>query len=147
MFRYVGQHIVNYQGKVLDVYRGQDQEGQNVIVYKKHNGLNQKWRIVYVDSAPKDPTKGLNSGFGFHINRPFVLVSQLPANRYLYHHANNYLYIVNPTNPPAAQCRFVFDQVTKTVQSAWRKRYALEIMNNGNSNTAYMRGSINSRWW
>jgi hypothetical protein len=42
--------------------------------------LNQKWKIVYVDQAPKVSTKGMNKYFGFYINRPFIMISQLPNN-------------------------------------------------------------------
>jgi len=49
MFRFVGEHIINYRGLALDVVSGQDKEGQGVQVFKKHNGVNQRWKIVYVD--------------------------------------------------------------------------------------------------
>jgi hypothetical protein len=39
------------------------------------------WNVMYVDAAKKAPTKGLNKDFGFHINRPFYIVSKLPFNR------------------------------------------------------------------
>jgi len=34
-----------------------------------------------LDKAAKTETKGLNEEFGFHINRPFYIVSELPMNR------------------------------------------------------------------
>jgi hypothetical protein len=34
-----------------------------------------------MDKKEKTETKGLNEEFGFHINRPFYFVSQLPFNR------------------------------------------------------------------
>lgn len=61
--------------KVFDVYGGKDLEAQNVISYRRHNGANQRWRIVYVDKKSKAPTKGLNKSFGFYINRPFYLIN------------------------------------------------------------------------
>jgi len=36
---------------------------------------------LYLDTKKKAETKGLNEEFGFHINRPFYLVSELPFNR------------------------------------------------------------------
>jgi len=36
---------------------------------------------LYLDTKKKTETKGLNEEFGFHINRPFYLVSELPFNR------------------------------------------------------------------
>jgi hypothetical protein len=52
-----------------------DQEGQAITVNNFTNGVNQRWRVVYLDKADKVETKGLNEEFGFHINRPFYLVS------------------------------------------------------------------------
>jgi len=43
-----GDRIVNERGLVLDVAGGRDRNGQNVLVWKRHNGLNQKWKIDYV---------------------------------------------------------------------------------------------------
>jgi hypothetical protein len=63
-----------------------------VITWNKHNGANQRWKIVYVDSV-KLETKGLNEEFGFHINRPFYLVSQLPFNRVAEMHGNTNVWL------------------------------------------------------
>jgi hypothetical protein len=50
-------------------------------MWKKHNGNNQKWNVIYVDEAEKTRTKGLDKDFGFHINRPFYIRSRLPMKR------------------------------------------------------------------
>jgi hypothetical protein len=50
-------------------------------MWNKHNGANQRWSIVYVDQASKVPTKGLDTKFGLHINRPFFIVSRMPMRR------------------------------------------------------------------
>jgi hypothetical protein len=51
MFRLEGEHVINVKsGKALDVYGGQDKEMQNVINWPKHNGNNQKWKVVFCDS-------------------------------------------------------------------------------------------------
>lgn len=51
MFRLEGEHVINVKsGKALDVYGGQDAEMQNVIQWVKHNGNNQKWKVVFCDS-------------------------------------------------------------------------------------------------
>jgi hypothetical protein len=57
------------------VYGGQDKEGQKVIAHPRHNGINQKWSIIYVDEAKPESGKGLNKKFGFHINREFILIN------------------------------------------------------------------------
>jgi hypothetical protein len=52
IFRYRGHHFINVQNKkALDVTGNKDQEGNNVQVYRKHNGRNQRWRILYVDQS------------------------------------------------------------------------------------------------
>jgi hypothetical protein len=50
-------------------------------MWNKHNGANQRWTILYVDKAPKMQTKGMNEKFGFHVNRPFYLISRMPMRR------------------------------------------------------------------
>jgi len=65
----------------LDVTGSKDDEGAAVGVANSTNQKNQRWKVVYLDKAAKTATKGLNKEFGFHINRPFYLVSQLPFNR------------------------------------------------------------------
>jgi len=51
----------------------------------KTNGqTNQLWDIIYVDEWKGEPKKGeLNEDFGFYVERPFHIVSQLPRRRYL----------------------------------------------------------------
>ena len=51
-----------------------------VKVRKEGVSANNQWTILYVDQD-KSQTKGVNKEFGFHINRPFYLVSKLPMNR------------------------------------------------------------------
>jgi len=47
-FQIKGEYVVNERSLVLDVAGGRDKNNQNVLAWKKHNGLNQKWRIDYV---------------------------------------------------------------------------------------------------
>ena len=83
MFRLEGAHVINVKsGKALDVYGGQDAEMQNVIHWAKHNGNNQKWRVVYCDSF-KHATEGFNKEFGFYINRDFVIMNQFLDDTYV----------------------------------------------------------------
>jgi len=44
--------LVNIQsGKVLDVHGGKDDENRQVIVWSKHNGANQRWKVLYLDTV------------------------------------------------------------------------------------------------
>ena len=84
IFRYKGQHIVNDKGKVLDVHGAQDHENRNVILWKKHNGRNQRWKIIYVDQMKPEPKKGqLNTEFGMYVERYFFIKSHMPSGRYV----------------------------------------------------------------
>jgi hypothetical protein len=83
-FKYDGQYIVNIgNNKVLDIQGGHDKEGNNVIVHGRHNGANQKWKILYLDEKDEEPTTGLDEDSGLFRNRPFYLISRLPKHRAL----------------------------------------------------------------
>jgi len=75
-FRYQGANFVNARGLVLTIKDNKDFEGAAVVAWKKHNGLNQRWNVVYSDKATGPKTGGLDGHFGLHINRPFVVLSK-----------------------------------------------------------------------
>jgi len=55
MWRFEGNHLINERGKAVDVSGGVDSEGRNVIVWNKHNGLNQQFDIKYLDEYKGEP--------------------------------------------------------------------------------------------
>ena len=115
LFRFRNHYVVNERGKVLDVHGGVDAENRNVIVWNRHNGLNQKWDIIYVDAMPREPRKGeLNKDFGLYVQRPFHIVSLMKSRRYL-DLLNRNLVIKTP-NGFKTQV-FWFDQRSKTIKS------------------------------
>lgn len=65
----------------MDVSGNRDVEGQNIITYKKHNGLNQRFVILYTDEKKKEPTSGLDDDFGLYRNRPFYITSKMGGRR------------------------------------------------------------------
>jgi hypothetical protein len=92
LFKYTGdktRQFINFQqnNKVLST-SAQDKEGQPIGVQNNRKATEQKWRVVYLDKADKTETEGLNEEFGFHINRPFYIVSELPFNRVAEMHGN-----------------------------------------------------------
>jgi hypothetical protein len=138
---------VNWQNnKVIDVQGNKDEEGRPVIVNNNNNGKNQKWKIIYLDQAEKTQTSGLNEEFGFHINRPFYLVSELPFNRVAECIGANNIVIKRYAKGRVAQ-QFYFDEVSKTIRSQQWKNYALEIQSNGGSSNLRATSGITSRWW
>jgi hypothetical protein len=85
-------------------------------VWKRHNGANQRWKIVYLDKAEKYQEKGLSKDFGFHINRPFYFVSRLPMKRVAECvGARNIVLKRYAVNRKAQQ--FYFDGATQTIKS------------------------------
>jgi len=69
-----------------------------------------------MDKAAKTETKGLNEEFGFHINRPFYLVSELPMNRVAESIGANNITLKRWRKNVLAQ-QFYFDEKSKTIRS------------------------------
>ena len=135
-----------WDNRVLDVYQGKDSEAQKVVVYKRHGGRNQKWRIQYVDEAKKPQKGGLVGDFGFHANRPFYFRSRLPMQRVMECIGANNIVLKRWVKNRTAQ-QFYFDPVSKTIRSQQWKNYAVEIQSNGGSANLRATSTINSRWW
>jgi hypothetical protein len=123
--------FINIQnGKALDVSGANDKEGQAVQVHGKHGQTNQRWNIIYLDKAKPVPTKGFSEEFGFHINRPFYIVSRLPLRRVIESHGAAHARI-NRYVKGKTQQQFFFDNVSKTIRSQHWKNYCMEIQANG----------------
>jgi hypothetical protein len=146
VFKYENNQFINWSNsKVLDVRGGKDEEGNPVQVWGNNKSKAQIWNVLYLDKAGKTETKGLNEEFGFHINRPFYIVSELPFNRVAECHGANNVWLRRWRKNTTAQ-QWWFDEVSKTVRNNHWKNYALEIQSNGNSNNLRTAG-VNSRWW
>ena len=132
--------------KCLDVHGGKDEEGHKVIVWNRHNGANQRWKVLYVDKAAPIPKEGFNKDFGFYVNRPFYIVSRLPMKRVVQCHGATHVrlnrYIINRKDQ-----QYYFDPVSKTIRSNNWKNYAMEIQSNGGHANLRFTSTINSRWW
>jgi len=88
-----------------------------------------------MDEKKPAPGKGLNKEFGFHINRPFLIVSQLYQERFVYYHPNSYAYTYNRTNKPNTRMSWYFDQGSKTIKTK-ANNYSLCIQSNGGGSYA-----------
>jgi hypothetical protein len=117
-----------------------------VIVDGNQNRTDQRWRVVYLDKADKIETKGLNEEFGFHINRPFYIVSELPFNRVAEMLGGTNM-VLKRWKKNQRQQQFWFDEKSKTIRNNYWKNYCLDIQSNGNSNNLRTTSGINSRWW
>jgi hypothetical protein len=126
MFRYSGGNIINEKGKVIEVHGGHDLENRNVIVWNKHNGISQQWDIVYVDQQKAEPTKGqMSTKWGFIVERPFYIVSELDSNRHFTQLSGHRYAIIKTPNGNRSQ-KFYFDQRTRTIRTQWNTGYSLQ---------------------
>lgn len=145
-FKYDGTHIINvYNNKALDSEGGRDKEGNNVIMWKRHNGANQRWRILYLDEKDQEPTTGLDEDSGLYRNRPFYLISRLPKNRALTSYHGRYLKIEDKKKDYANQI-FYFDHLTRTIKCKAYTAKSISIPGNGRQNRLDLENS-NARWW
>ena len=146
MFRYRGQNLVNVKNKkVLDVSGNRDVEGQKVHLWRRHNGPNQRWRIVYLDKKGKEPTKGLWRNFGFYINRPFFIMSRMPMRRVIEVVGGRNLVIKNLVRSRRTQ-QWTFDWRSKTIKSVQYRGRSFDIQSSGRSANLQIYNT-NSRWW
>jgi hypothetical protein len=130
---------------VLDVSGNKDVEGQAVQVHGNNSAVNQRWTIVYLDQADKEPTKGMNENFGFNIGRPFYIRSRLPMKRIAECVGANNV-VLKRWRKNAMGQQWAFDGKTKTLVNQQWKSHSLDIQSNGGS--ANIRcTTTNSRWW
>jgi len=116
------------------------------MVWNQHKGANQKWNVIYLDKAKPVPTSGFDSNFGWHINRPFYMVSRMPMKRVIETIGANNMVIKRFAKGRMGQ-QFFYDGKSKTIRSQQWKNYAVEIQSNGGSSNVRMTSTINSRWW
>jgi hypothetical protein len=145
-FKYEVENFVNiHSGKVLDVAGGKDAEGQNVIVWKRHNGNNQKWTITYVDSVKIDTNEDFTGTWGFTANKPFYLRSKLPSRRVMEVTGGRNL-VLKRARKDQEQQQFFFDSTTKTIKSQKFKEKSLDIQGGGSTKNMQI-WKTNARWF
>jgi hypothetical protein len=121
MFRYEAPFFINEKGKVMDINGNVDAEQRNIEMHGKHGRINQQWDLVYADEWKGEPKKGeLNEEFGLYVERPFYIVSQLPAHRYLDIIDTKRVVIKVPNGRNTQE--WFFDQASLTIKTMWNKR-------------------------
>lgn len=145
LFKYKNGNIRNIKDKrVMDVSNYQDTEGRAVGIYRRHNKSNQQFDIVYVDEMPAMLKKGeKNEKFGFYIERPFYIISQLPGGRFLDVRGNNL--VINSRSESKMQ-QWQYNERTRTVQNIGRPNWSLDIRSAGRSKNMQI-WHTNSGWW
>jgi hypothetical protein len=144
MFKFRGDRIVNEHGKAVDVSGGRDDENRNIEVTNQHNGVGQRWAVVYADEIKPVPTKGqINEQFGLYVERPFFVVSLMRSRRYL-DIVGNELVVKTPNGYDTQ--KWWFDQKSKTIKSFGDKSKSWHIKNSGQAYNMYA-WRTDSGWW
>lgn len=129
-FNIRGEHVLSVRGVALDVQGSRDKEGQNVIVWKKHNGRNQKWNIVYRDYD--------NVQQGIIPGKPFRLVTKMRSGRVLTRVGNNV--VIRSRNDKEDQV-FILDSKTQTIEPVKNRKVSLDIGDWGHNRYLEWKGS------
>jgi hypothetical protein len=66
-----------------------------------------------------------------HVNRPFVLISELGVGRYAYFHPNSYFYLHDVPAAPSTRFQLYFDNKQKVVRSKADPSKAVAIQSSG----------------
>jgi len=114
-------------------------------MWNRHNGANQRWRIVYVDQF-KEQTKGLVDEFGLFANRAFYIRSRLPNRRMAECQGNYDVRQRRWRNGETAQ-QWIFDPVKKVIRSKKWSNRVLETSNHSNGLGNMRCYTPSSRWW
>jgi membrane carboxypeptidase/penicillin-binding protein PbpC len=139
-----GRFFTNIQNnKVMDVHGNRDTENRNIIMWKRHGGLNQQWDIIYTDQWKGEPTKGqLNKEYGLYVLRDFHVVSMLGRRRYLDILGRDF--VIKTPNGRNTQ-KWYFDQRSLTIKSKSNNQ-SWDIKNSGRTNNMQV-WTTNSGWW
>jgi len=71
---------------------------------------------VYVDEQKPEPTKGqMSPKWGFIVERPFYIISEMKSNRHLTQLNGRHESIIKTPNGNKSQ-KFYFDQKTRTIR-------------------------------
>jgi hypothetical protein len=152
-FRYHQDNFINiHTNKVLDISGGKDNEGQNVIVYNRHNGLNQRWRIVYVDTVKDLPRpEELREEWGMQCGKVFFLRTRMPSKRFVQSQSGNLAVGPKDFDKKNTEMQFMFDCKKNQITTADKSRAGQTwgIGSKGSSSNVEINGNGNEwyRYW
>jgi hypothetical protein len=116
----------------MDVHGNRDQENRDIIVWKKHGGLNQQWDLIYANEYPKEPKKGqLNKDFGLIVERDFFIVSHMRGGRYV-DIVDGRKIVIKTRNGRRTQ-KWYFDQRSLTIKTRYNNQ-SWDIKSSGKTN-------------
>jgi hypothetical protein len=90
-------------------------------VNNRNGSVQQRWKIIYADEYPAEPTKGqLNKKFGLYVERDFYIVTALKSGRYL-DLINNRNMVIKVANGRKTQVWY-FDQKSLTIKTRYNNQ-------------------------
>jgi hypothetical protein len=137
--------FVNVRGRVLEVAGSIDKEGAPLGVGARTSGANQRFEILFADKEPALKTEGLHADFGFHIGRPFYIVTKMGSGRALEVDGGSNVVLRWKKRGEISQ-QFYFDNGTKTIKSQRYQDKSLDIQDAGKSSNLQIWKS-NGRWF
>lgn len=145
LFRYdkSGAFVNVKDGRALDVSGNRDRENQNIILFKRHNSLNQQWDITYLDTLKADIKDGEYSPqFGMYIGKNFSIKTKLGSGRFVDVIGDQ---VVLKSRSTRASQKWFFDFKTRTIKNSETKK-SLMISDSGKGNNLKL-WNTNSEWW
>jgi hypothetical protein len=102
-----------------------------LIIYKKHNGLNQQWDIIYIDELKPELVKGdFDPDFGMFVEREFSIITNMGSGRYVDTVDNN---LVIKTRRNSNTQKWYYDRISRTIKNSETKK-SWDIVNSGRGN-------------
>lgn len=90
-------------------------------MWKRHNGLNQRWTILYTKGKKAAATSGKNDDFGFEINKSFYFVSRMAMRRVIQVDGGGVRLKrrVRKNTGQSKQQQWYFDEKSKALKTRW----------------------------
>jgi hypothetical protein len=91
--------FVNEKKQVIAIQSKLDYENRQIVRENRNTEMYQQWDILYLDAAKPIPTSGYSKVWGFYINRPFHIQTQMTSGRFM-DYISNRLVIKTPNKRP-----------------------------------------------
>jgi hypothetical protein len=108
--------FINVKGKVIEVESKRDVEGNGITMGTKTKAKHQQWNVVYSEKEVAMKKDGISTDFGFHIGRPFYIITALGSGRAIEVTGGRNLVLKWKKFNSVSQ-QFYFDNATKTLKS------------------------------
>jgi hypothetical protein len=144
LFRYENGYFINIKDKrVFDIANGDDNEGQNVMVWKRHGTLNQQFDVKYLDELKPELKKGdFFPEWGMYVGKEFSIKSKLGARYVTVVDEHS---VVLKTRSSMKVQKWYFDFKSRTIKNV-ANDLSLDVRGKGSSQEVQL-WKTNSGWW